>query len=43
MQISFKEGLNEDYKDLVVKLLRHDSDQRVALIEVFSHPWILSY
>ena len=43
MNIEFKDGVSDECKDLVLKLLQYDSDQRMPLIKVFSHPWILTY
>lgn len=43
MKIKFKQGLTSEYEDLVRELLKPVPDQRMALIKIFSHPWIYKY
>ena len=43
MKIVFKQGLTAEYEDLVKKLLQHQSDQRMPLVEVFGHAWVFKY
>ena len=40
LKIPFKEGLSDQYKDLVYKFLNSDCNQRIPLIKVFEHPWV---
>lgn len=42
-QIKFKHGLSKEYKDLVTRLLTQDPDQRLPLIKIFVHPWVLHF
>jgi len=42
-KLSFREGLSDNYKDLVQKLLMIDPDDRLPLIRVFDHPWVLHF
>lgn len=41
--IPFREGLSNEYKDLVSKLLLPEPDDRLPLIKVFDHPWVLYF
>ena len=43
MKINFKQGLTREYEDLVRRLLQHSAEQRMALVEVFGHPWVFKY
>lgn len=42
-KLPFREGLSDNYKDLVQKLLVVDPDDRLPLIRVFDHPWVLHF
>ena len=42
-QIAFKSKLSQEYKDLVHKFLQEDPDERIPLIRVFQHPWVLYF
>ena len=42
-KLPFREGLSDNYKDLVEKLLVIDPDDRLPLIRVFDHPWVLHF
>lgn len=42
-KLPFREGLSDNYKDLVEKLLVVDPDDRLPLIRVFDHPWVLHF
>ena len=42
-KIPFKEGLSEEYKDLVAKFLTEDHNKRIPLIKVFTHPWVKKF
>jgi len=41
--IAFKQKLSQEYKDLVNRFLKEDPDQRIPLIEVFQHKWVLYF
>ena len=41
--VSFKSKISQEYKDLVSRFLRESADERIPLIEVFEHPWVLFY
>ena len=41
--ITFKPKLSQEYKDLVEKFLKDDPDERIPLIKVFQHPWVLYF
>ena len=41
--MSFKSKLSQEYKDLVEKFLKDDPDERIPLIKVFHHPWVLFF
>lgn len=40
-KIRFKKSLPEDARDLIRKLLQREANDRIALVRVFNHPWIL--
>jgi serine/threonine protein kinase len=40
-KIKFKKGLPDDIKDLIFAMLKRDANERIPLIMVFNHPWIL--
>ena len=42
-QIVFKAKISQEYKDLVKKFLKQDPDERIPLIQVFQHPWVLYF
>lgn len=42
-QINFDPGHSSEYKDLVRSLLMQNADQRLPLIRVFNHPWVLKF
>jgi len=42
-KLTFREGLSNNYKDLVQKLLLIDPDDRLPLIRVFDHPWVMHF
>ena len=41
MKINFKTGLTPEYRDLVTKLLKYNAEDRLVLLQVFSHPWVM--
>ena len=41
--IAFKQKISQEYKDLVNNFLKEDPDERIALIRVFQHPWVLYF
>jgi len=43
MQLKFKHGASEPYKDLVIKLLQYKEEDRIPMIKIFDHPWVRSY
>lgn len=42
-RLLFKDGLSSEYKSLVESLLVIDPENRMALIDVFDHPFILKF
>ena len=41
--LKFKEGVSEEYKDLIKKLLIKNSDKRIKIEEIYQHPFIIKY
>ena len=41
--IRFKPGLSDDYKDLVNKILKYETTDRIPLIKIFDHPWVKNF
>ena len=41
--VKFGQDCSEDYKDLVRKILVQDPDERLPLVKVFVHPWVLHF
>jgi len=41
--VQFKKGLSEEYKDLVMKILVQNAEDRLPLVKVFVHPWVLFF
>jgi len=41
--IRFKPGLSAEYKDLVHAILKPKPTERIPLIKVFDHPWVLGF
>ena len=41
--IEFKSKVSQEYKDLVNQFLKEDPDERIPLIKVFKHPWVLYF
>ena len=41
--VKFGPDCSEDYKDLVRKILVQDPDERLPLVKVFVHPWVLHF
>ena len=39
----FKQKISQEYKDLVLKFLKEEPDERIPLIKVFQHPWVLYF
>jgi hypothetical protein len=35
--------VSDDYKDLVMKILVQDPSERLPLVKVFVHPWVLNF
>lgn len=35
--------MSQEYKDLVNQFLKEDPDERIPLIKVFKHPWVLYF
>ena len=42
-ELSFKEGLSEEYKDLVKKILIKDSSKRIKIEEIYQHPFMTKH
>ena len=42
-EFEFKEGLSEDYKDLIQKILIKDSEKRIKIEEIYQHPFITKH
>ena len=42
-ELIFKEGLSEDYKDLIKKILIKDSEKRIKIEEIYQHPFITKH
>jgi serine/threonine protein kinase len=40
-KIRFKKSLPEDARDLIRKILQREANERLPLIKVFAHPWVL--
>ena len=43
VDLRIPEGVSDDAKDLIRKLLQHDPDKRLSLEKVLRHPWISKY
>ena len=43
VNLTFKEGLSSEYIDLVTKILKFDPEERLPLIKVFDHPWVVHF
>ena len=41
--LKFKDGLSNEYKDLVQSLLIKDSNKRIKIEELFQHPFMIKY
>ena len=41
--LSFKEGLSNEYKDLIKKILIKDSSRRIKIEEIYQHPFMTKY
>ena len=41
--LKFKDGLSEDYKNLVASLLIKDSTKRIKIEDIFQHPFMTKY
>ena len=41
--IAFKPRVSQEYKDLVNRFLKEDPDERIPLIQVFQHQWVLFF
>lgn len=41
--VTFKKGVSDDFKDLVLKILAQDPNERLPLVKVFVHPWVLNF
>ena len=41
--LSFKEGLSHEYKNLVENLLIKDSNKRIKIEDIFQHPFMIKY
>ena len=42
-KLIFQEGLSEEYKDLVNKILIKDSSKRIKIEEIYNHPFMTKY
>lgn len=42
-KVVFKKECSETYKDLVKSLLVQAPDDRLPLVKVFTHPWVLHF
>jgi aurora kinase len=43
VDLSFPSHVSDEAKDLISKLLVKDSEKRLSLDEVVTHPWIKKY
>lgn len=43
VDLSFPADVSEEARDLISKLLVKDSEKRISLDEVITHPWIKKY
>jgi serine/threonine protein kinase len=41
--VQFKKEVSKDYKDLVMKILVQNPEERIPLVKVFVHPWVLFF
>ena len=41
--LKFKEGLSQEYKDLVQSLLIKESNERIKIEDIFQHPFMIKY
>ena len=39
-KIRFNPGFDEDGKDLILKMLKYDPDERILVYDIFQHPFI---
>ena len=42
-ELKFKEGLSEEYKDLIKKILIKDCSKRIKIEEIYQHPFMTKY
>ena len=42
-ELTFQEGLSEEYKDLVKKILIKDSSKRIKIEEIYQHPFMTKH
>ena len=42
-ELTFKEGLSDEYKDLVKKILIKDSSKRIKIEEIYQHPFMTKH
>jgi serine/threonine protein kinase len=42
-ELVFNRTLSREYKDLVRQLLMQDATERLPLIKIFVHPWVLKF
>jgi serine/threonine protein kinase len=40
-KIRFKKSLPDDARDLIRQILQREANERIPLIKVFAHPWVL--
>ena len=40
-KIKFKKSLPEDARDIIKKLLQREANDRIPLVKVFAHPWVI--
>ncbi|KAF5367299.1 hypothetical protein D9757_010113 [Collybiopsis confluens] len=43
VDLRFPPGMSADVKDLIARLLQHEPQNRIPLIDVLRHPWIVKY
>ena len=42
-KITFNKDCSPEYKDLVIKFLVQNPDDRIPLVKIFIHPWVLFF
>ena len=42
-EFKFREGLSDEYKDLIIKILIKDSEKRIKIEEIYQHPFMTKH